>query len=143
VKASFWTAGRRKLLFTHAAALGLGLVAALVFWLVEGRSLREVNAGFVQRALERASELAFRFGKPEHARALLEKLPVEAAEPDPANVMMAELRLAVLSGEHLEPPRATTHLERAAVACSRFSKDPCDRPTLLAFAKRVAEQRPN
>ena len=139
MKGPFWTPFRRKLLISYPAAVMVGIAAGAVFWASRGGAeLRALHEQVVHQAVARAGDLAFRFGTAEHARALLSKVPVEGAEPA---LMMAQIELAVLDGEHLDGAKSTKHLELAARACPGFDKPSCDVESLRGLAKRLAEKR--
>jgi hypothetical protein len=143
VKKPFWTLFRVRLLISHLVAVLLGLAAGTLFWATKGRELRIVNTDYAYGSLAQAGALAFHFGPAEQARGLLSQLPSDGFALNPASVMLAQVRLAVLSGEQLDSANATTHLDRAVAACARFSKDPCNLETMRGFARRVAKQRPD
>jgi hypothetical protein len=143
VKKPFWTVFRVRLLISHLVAVLLGLAAGTLFWANSGRELRLVNTDYAHGIVAQAGSLAFHFGPAEQARALLSQLPSDGFELNPASVMLAQVRLAVLAGEQLDSANATTHLDRAVAACARFSKDPCNLETMRAFARRVEKQRPD
>jgi hypothetical protein len=143
VKTPFWTVFRVRLLISHLVAVLLGLAAGTLFWASKGRELRIMNTDYAHGIVEQAGSLAFRFGPAEQARALLSRLPSEGFELNPASMMLAQVRLAVLAGEQVSSSNATPHLDRAVAACRRFSKEPCDLESMRGFAQRVAKQRPN
>ena len=143
MKKPFWTVFRVRLVISHLVAVVLGLVAGTLFWASTGRELRIVNTDYAHGIVAQAGALAFHFGPAEQARELLKQLPSDGFALNPASVMLAQVRLAVLAGEQLDSANATTHLDRAVAACARFSKDPCNLETMRAFARRVAKQRPD
>ena len=143
MKTRFWTVFRIRLLISHLVVVLLGLVAGTIFWVSKGREVRLVNTDYAHAIVEQAGSLAFRFAPAEQARGLLRQLPSEGFELNPASVMLAQVRLAVLAGEHLDSSSVTTHLDRAVAACARFSKAPCNLESMRGFAQRVATQRPN
>jgi hypothetical protein len=130
-------------LISHLVAVLLALAAGTLFWATRGRDLRIANTDYANGIVAQAGALAFQFGPAEQARGLLSQLPSEGFALDPASVMLAQVRLAVLAGEQLDAANATTHLDRAVAACARFSKEPCNLETMRAFARRVAKQRPD
>lgn len=144
MKAPFTPVVRRRLLISHLAVLLFGLGLGGIFWRTNGVRLRAEHEAAAAGTLARAAALAFGFGTPEHARELLGKLPAAplGADFDAASVMLAQTRLAVLAGEHLDGAKTKAHLERAAAACSELGKGPCELEQIRRLAQRLSELGP-
>jgi hypothetical protein len=125
------------LLATHALALALGIVAGVVYFKHQSATVDDILASLSRQPTLDAAHFAYRFGKPEHARALL----TAVNDRDDIDTLFSELKLAVLDGEHLPGSSSNAHLERARDACQRFRGKGCDPEGMRKAAAHFAKQR--
>lgn len=125
-----------KLLVSHGVALVAGVVLALV---LPHRNVAHETLTEMSRApLQAGITLAFRFGEPAHARALIQRaLAVEPTDSfEWADAMELELHLAVIDGEQIPESGRSEHIQKAGVACNHAGRGGCD-PDQLREAARA------
>jgi hypothetical protein len=138
-----WLSSPARLVASHALTILLAVGAGWVYW----GTTRDATQSFIDTiALAPrfdAANLAFRFGSADHARGLLNTLPMNPGG-DPiawGDRMMTEVRLAVLDQEHSKHATSTPHLSAARDACSRSGRVSCREDEVLELARRIANQR--
>jgi hypothetical protein len=125
-----------KLLVSHAVALVAGVLLAV--FLPHRNVAHETLKVMARAPLQAGTDLAFRFGEPEHARALIQR--ALAAEPTDSfewmDAMNLELHLAVIDGEQIPESGRSEHIQKAAVACNHAGNGGCE-PDQLREAARA------
>jgi hypothetical protein len=132
-----------RLVLSHAAVLGLAILAGNAYWTSHRSATESLISMLARQPLADASNLAFRFGSPEHARILVDELRHDRS--DPATVagdeMVAQLYLAALNGEYQTDALDSPHTKSASVACQRFRSSNCDLRRMKELAAKFALQR--
>jgi hypothetical protein len=135
-----------RLIASHAVVTVLGVGAGYAYWTTTRESTRSLHAVIARTPILNAAELAFRFGTAEHARRLLNHVRGTPPETDLewGDLMLTELKLAVVDGEHEQSQSAPApHLAAARDACVRFRNSSCDQESLREFAGKLSKQRPS
>jgi hypothetical protein len=94
---------RRLLVASHAAMILLGTIAGRLYWETQRGTVESTVVEVARSPQAAAAEVAYRFGRAEHARTLLIDMH-RMRDRDIVGLgdsMMTELRLAVLDREHV------------------------------------------
>jgi hypothetical protein len=134
-----------RLALSHTLVLILAVLAGNTYWKSHRSTTESLISTFAQQPLFEASNLAFRFGSPEHARILLEELRHVPSDPAFAagDEMAAHLHLAALTGEYKTDAPDPSHIKSASAACKRFRTSYCEPARMKELAARFAQQRRN
>lgn len=134
-----------RLSLSHALVLVLGILAGNTYWNSHRSTTESLISAFARQPLSEASNLAFRFGSPEHAQILLEELGHVPSDPAfaSADEMATQLHLAALTGEYQTDAPVSSRIKSASAACKRFRSSNCDLASMKELAARFAQQRRN
>lgn len=132
-----------RLSLTHLAAVLLGVGAGAAYYGKQSESVERMVRMLESRSQFQAAMLAYRFGPPDHARALLQSLLRRAPESDLewGDVMLTRVRLAIVDGEHTRDRGPWPQLSAASDACRRFGKQDCSTEQLRGVAAKLAPLR--
>lgn len=138
----WWQRPLALLAASHAVVVLLGWTAGSAYFGITRGSVQATINGIARQPRANAASLTFRFGSADQARVLLGAVPLVTSDSTiaSADLMLTELRLAVLEGEHVEGTHPTPHLAAAADACARFQPN-CELAELRAMATKLANQR--
>jgi hypothetical protein len=130
-------------MLSHAAVLVLGMLAGTIYWSSHRSTTDSLISMLARKPLADASNVAFRFGSPDHARILLNELLHAPSEPATAarDEMVAQLHLAALSGEYQTDAPNLAHIEAASLACQRSRSSNCEPKRMKELAAKFALQR--
>ncbi len=142
MKGRWWQSRPALLAASHALVVLLGWTAGSAYFGITRGSVQAAIDSIARRPRANAAYLAFRFGSADQARILLRHVPPVTSDNAvaSADLMLTELRLAVLDGEHVEGTNPTPHLTAAANACTRFQSS-CELTQLRVMATKIATQR--